>query len=222
MYSGILGIKENALITEYVYLIVEVNEWCKSASASLIPWSTSFEFTTSRISFLAIKKRNKGMKFECNGKLTNYLHARKFEHWMLKYDRFPTASARMQVTSRRFTCSFQLFFFISEEAVDPQHLLSLAPQLQFNPYICNSLRSLTNSNAQNKMQIWNIICTNWECNRVHSSWEFDVFGLIRLFEFFQNRGHFHPSAQYFNQIFITINSKTDIRFLMLFNTINYK
>ena len=37
MYSGILGIKENALITEYVYLIVEVNEWCKSASASLIP-----------------------------------------------------------------------------------------------------------------------------------------------------------------------------------------
>ena len=69
--------------------------------------------------------------------------------------------------------------------------------LNFNSIliICNSLRLLTDCNSQNIMQIWNIIFTNWECNRAHSSWEFDIQGLIRLFEFFQNRGHFQPSAQ---------------------------
>ena len=105
LYSNILGIKESVLITAYIYFIVEVN----GARASLGPWWTSFEFTTSRILFLAIKIRNTGMKFECNCKLKNNLHSRKFEYWMLKYERIPTASARMQITS--ITCPFQLLLF---------------------------------------------------------------------------------------------------------------
>ena len=95
--------KGKCIDSAYIYFIVEVNV----ERASSRPGSTfSFGFTTSRILFLAIKIRNTGMKFECNCKLKNNLHARKLEYWMLKYDRIPTASARMQITS--ITCPFQL------------------------------------------------------------------------------------------------------------------